>query len=290
MQPGHQGQLRQSGNNDRSSTMRGPPHLMDGTITSQLESNLSRTLSVMQSFMIKKGIIDASMTEDEIQLFLQEEEGKLDVEIPQRATVPITEKQKQGKTGKGNNEMTNLASMSDVTIYKRAVQQLVPGLEQQIYKYVQNVHKSAEVEDQLNNLDNQPRKISSSSDELNSSDESTLANMRVFAGVAVSPKKGNDKVADVSPEEHADQLLLDAEQSKARMLEIEGKDLQVLPNIQNIALMDNNYQIIDAHVEEGLKRKILNFEYVYFSHLLPKNKAREDEGRLEFVTKKGLLS
>ena len=192
------------------------------------------------------------MTEDEIQLFLQEEQGKSCETTPQIMTGMITGSQRQGKTGKGSNETNNLASMSDVTIYKRAVQQLVPGLEQQIDKYVQNVRKSVEVEDQLNNQ----HKISSSLDNLNSSDESALANMRVFAGVAVLPKKGNGKVAaETSPEEQTDQLLLDVEQSKARMLEIEGKKLHTLPNIQNIALMDNNYQMIDAHVEGESEKK-----------------------------------
>ena len=46
--------------------------------------------------------------------------------------------------------------------------------------------------------------------------------------------------------------------------------------------MDEDYQMIDAHVEESLKRKIQCFEYIDLAKLMTKNKANgEDDQHLE---------
>ena len=57
---------------------------------------------------------------------------------------------------------------------------------------------------------------------------------------------------------------------------------------QDIAMIDNDYQMLDSHVDEGIRNKIVNFEYVDFGKLLNKSKfGKEEEGRPEFVMKNG---
>ena len=58
-----------------------------------------------------------------------------------------------------------------------------------------------------------------------------------------------------------DTLLQEAECSKARIREVPGRNYSV-------HLIDEDYQMIDAHVEEAFKRKVQNFEYVDFSKLI----------------------
>ena len=68
-------------------------------------------------------------------------------------------------------------------------------------------------------------------------------------------------------------------------------NIPTLRNSQNVnvVLIDNDYQMIDAHIDKGLRKKILAFEYVDLSKLLNKNRAgKEEENRLEFVTRQGV--
>ena len=45
--------------------------------------------------------------------------------------------------------------------------------------------------------------------------------------------------------------------------------------------MDQDYQMIDTHVDESIKRKIQNFEYIDFSKLVSRNRmSREEDQRL----------
>ena len=104
----------------------------------------------------------------------------------------------------------------------------------------------------------------------------------------------------LTPEQQADQVVRDAENSKAKLLEVAGNVNNVtMPqsellahnrvSILSTAQIDEDYQMVDSHVEDGLKTKIQNFEYVDFVKLLTKNHLlREDKQRLEIVTKDGM--
>ena len=95
-------------------------------------------------------------------------------------------------------------------------------------------------------------------------------------------------------DERAKDLITEAEQARAEMFEVEGKSNPTpvslgLLHKRNIQLIDNDYQMIDAHVDEAMRKKIVNYEYVDLSKLLVKNKnSREEDNRLEFVTKNGM--
>ena len=54
--------------------------------------------------------------------------------------------------------------------------------------------------------------------------------------------------------------------------------------------MDEDYQMIDSHLDDNLRDKILKWEYVDFSKLIPKSKGgwEEEHQRLEIINKNGV--
>ena len=108
-------------------------------------------------------------------------------------------------------------------------------------------------------------------------------------------KKGLDN-KEKSAEERADDYIREAERSRAHMYEIEGRNktgnslvLQHIDKpVQSITMIDNDYQMIDSHLDESLKRKIVSYEYVDFGKLI-RGKSRDDDNWLEFVTRNGSI-
>ena len=119
---------------------------------------------------------------------------------------------------------------------------------------------------------------------MDTSDEYQL-NETPFLGQEVAQTVPTQSTVNAEPTapERASQIIEDAEKAKAVMSGIKGK----LPD-SNIALMDQDYQMIDSHVEESLRRKILNFEYVDLSKLLNHNKPRDEECKMEFISKNSM--
>ena len=85
----------------------------------------------------------------------------------------------------------------------------------------------------------------------------------------------------LTPEEQSDQVVCDAEISKAKLLEVAGKNnLISIPQIVNTtkasnpstAQIDEDYQMTDSHIDETLKAKIQGFEYVDFGKLISKSR------------------
>ena len=65
------------------------------------------------------------------------------------------------------------------------------------------------------------------------------------------------------------------------MYEIPGRSV-------SIAKIDEDYQMIDAHIDDTLRRKVQGFEFVDFGKLLPKFRShKEEDQHLEIVNKNG---
>ena len=65
-------------------------------------------------------------------------------------------------------------------------------------------------------------------------------------------------------------LIKETEKSKVHLIEVPGMCTS-LPRpspLVNVMQMDQDYQMIDTHIEELLRKKILNFEFVDFAKLL----------------------
>ena len=102
-----------------------------------------------------------------------------------------------------------------------------------------------------------------------------------------------------TPEQQADQMVKDAERSRARLLGIPGNNDILTPytgkvavvdsGVVNGAQIDQDYQMLDMHVDETIEKCIQAFEYVDFSKLVSRNKlVKDDDQRLEIVNHNGM--
>ena len=100
-------------------------------------------------------------------------------------------------------------------------------------------------------------------------------------------------------EEPGSKNIPEAEQGRARMYQVPGNselNKQSYPQFNqclataSVSMMDQDYQMIDAHVEESLKRKVQDFEYIDLAKLIPRFRPKhlDEEGqRLEIINKNG---
>ena len=79
-------------------------------------------------------------------------------------------------------------------------------------------------------------------------------------------------------EQRAEQMIREAEASKVRMIDVQGKSdvgkfvpLKTMEAYFHSSMVDEQYSTIDAHVDDVTCRKIENSEYVDFARLLPRN-------------------
>ena len=91
--------------------------------------------------------------------------------------------------------------------------------------------------------------------------------------------------------ETADKLIQQAERSKARMMEVPGTVVNKLANnvdserflnkltgeFMHSMLVDEEYSMVASHVDEHLRRKIVQGSYIDFARLLPQDNAVFDE-------------
>ena len=71
------------------------------------------------------------------------------------------------------------------------------------------------------------------------------------------------------PEDHATQLIQDAEHARAKMMNVQGNEISGLgqPPLIHSVLIDETFVMVAAHVDGQLRDKILQFEYVDFARL-----------------------
>ena len=184
-------------------------------------------------------------------------------------------------------------SASEVTVYQRGVRQDVNAASNQIDDFLNKAHSDTLLQSKYDN-----RKLSSSSGDMDTSDETidvdvsdqqtnnvTIPNLTVGNQPSVMVIS---EVKEKTPKDYVDQLIKDAENSRARIYGVKGgSDAQNL----NVLMMDEDYQMLDTHVDENLRKKIFNFEYVDFSRLIggPRSFRDDEEGqRLEIVNKNGM--
>ena len=80
----------------------------------------------------------------------------------------------------------------------------------------------------------------------------------------------------------SEQMICDAEAARARIYVSPGK--QGMSSL----VMDEEYMVIGAHIDSGLQQKIIDFEYIDFSHLILKDKINKlEDQRFELVVRGG---
>ena len=161
--------------------------------------------------MVKKGIITESMTEQEIKDFLESDQTPI-MEVPTRQSKgpAPTKKINEGlRTSQGKSKaIESRYSSSEETIYKRAVQQVAPDLDKQIDEFIAKARISAAENDNVTS-----RKFSSSSEDMFDTSDETDGNFNLVVGKGTKGTEATGASHDPTPEEHADQLIKDAEAS-----------------------------------------------------------------------------
>ena len=94
-----------------------------------------------------------------------------------------------------------------------------------------------------------------------------------------------------------DLMICEAEAAKARMIPTSGNPYildtgagQVTRPTDHLSMhVDEQYRLMGTHIDQSLKAKILNFEYVDFARLIPKDRiTKEDNHCVELVSKGGV--
>ena len=191
---------------------------------------------------------------------------------------------KTKENGKGKDRIEFNENLSEIMVYRRAIPTVneQTRLEKQINQFLDKTRA-----DNLNNTQEPSRKISTSSEEfMDTSDEMGETNtvpLNISDG-----QHGGTNIAESSeklptPEENAARTIQDAEISKARMFDVPGK-------VFNTSQIDEDYKMIDSHIDETIKRKIQAFKFIHLGQLLSKNRflSDDDSQRLEIINKNGM--
>ena len=87
-----------------------------------------------------------------------------------------------------------------------------------------------------------------------------------------------------------DQMVKDAENARACIFDVPGKHdrFDLNNNFAHSAMVDETYLSVASHVEESIVKKIIDWEYVDFNRLIPRDKVfLEQDNRIEIVNKDG---
>ena len=195
----------------------------------------TKTFELIQNFMIQKGIISNMMNETEFNDFLTKEMG-----MPAKKT---TEKTKQPGPEINKSMDCTASSTSEATIYRQAVQYIALDLDSKIEELLNKTCAESV----------QKHKVSYSSDEnMDTSDETVESD---FNNLLI-----NQSIVDAAPgpscKTPEDQVIRDAEKGKERMFKVPGRTPIYFETVsQSVSLMDEDYQMIDMHIDENMKRK-----------------------------------
>ena len=268
--------------------------------THENDGQLSQTLSTMQRFMLRKGIIKKRMNAQEFQKFLEEEEMEMDnidnlnESMPEINSGETRKVPKQGKSSlKESSKSHCKSSSSEATIYQRAVPRIVPDMNYQIEQFIEGVRLEQSLGRKRSNSSEDT--VMDTSDELDNNHMLNTSNIVQFGNLItdqelmttdhVTPVRQGTGNPKLTQQEQVDQIIKDSGNSKARLYEAPGKVVILTSN--NAIDMDLDYQMIDSHIDEILQKKIQCFKYVEFSKLITKSQSSEDQ-RLEIVNRTGL--
>ena len=266
-------------------------------------SNIEETLDLMQRFMIEKGLIHKPMSGDQMKRFIQRDERpKTSGNFNSNNVCRRTEHVDQDKAGKHDQdyqqcEQGTYKSPSDMTVYRNAVE------------LIDNRNLSSSSEDAIDTSDENLNKDLLSPEFVNTS---VMPITSISIGHSPSkehyhddrphqPRRGEVREREyhngedrppeqISLEDQAERLIRQAERGKAKMLNIPGnvmsssKDNVLLHSV----LIDEGYLSVAGHIDESLKKRILQFEYIDFARLLPNDRViQEDDNRLTLINKGG---
>ena len=198
-------------------------------------------------------------------------------------------------------------SNSKVTIYQRAV----PDKDQTGVNQVSNQRESTSSEEGADTSDEQ---LDAGNKSI-SPDDNQFLNRSFNQNVTVSGKSNKNTAGDeqpstsrgaegrksaervLTPEEHAEKLIREAELSRAQVFETPGNlnvqrnqhnAIDLANNFVHSVMVDENYRVVGGHLDLTMRTKIINNEYVDFAKLLPKDRIQLEEERAQWTIKNGM--
>ena len=112
------------------------------------------------------------------------------------------------------------------------------------------------------------------------------------------PRDNDDQRRRPTYTERAEEVVHEAEAARARIFDIQGKKADITylndkfgkldetTNFMHSAMVDENYLLVAAHLEEGLQKRIIRGEYIDLSRLLPRDTIlEEEENTMQMIVK-----
>ena len=166
-------------------------------------------------------------------------------------------------------------SQSDLTIYTKAVEK------QRDSSSSEELEDIIDTSDELlNPIEITEKQLTTTKDQM-SRDENPRETQKQSKG-------GNERDKSAA-EQHAEWVIQEAEGSRLRVAKAKGNDQEIESKLRQIrmsqefrkthlqlvpvkGMVDDNYMLVASHVEEAIRVKILNNEYVDFAKLLRRDK------------------
>ena len=268
----------------------------------QKRSSRSRdsTFMMMRDVMISKGLIDSDISEEEIRDVLRNNTRSDKSKKKKRRSRAADSSSSTGRSrersyAREDGKKLMRDSPSESTIYRNAVKIYKSGENQnrkstsssegfadtsdELLLPVEDSHGNGEFSQQFNRhcviSDDDRRKLRKHKRQ--SDDERLHYKKRRRESYSRRDDRSRSPLPQDYIEENdlrADQVIKEAEHSKARMFNVPGKSRHKFefdcdnPFVHS-AMVDQKFLIVAVHIKEGLRRKIQNFEYVDFAKLLP---------------------
>ena len=227
---------------------------------------------------------------------------------------PESRKRKRGKSSCCSEHYPD-KSMSEVTLYQRAIPSVVDYVDDNASSNKRFNIKSSDYENLRERVD-RIQISSSSGDFVNTSDEIDNAVANELSERFITDCQMNDKLdmpstskvsrfepdlpagIDQRRDELAKAKLRETEAAKEATYQVPGElrkwgigpefNFDLSRDYVHSAMVDEDYLLVSAHVDESTQRKIANQEFIDFSKLIPRDRILvEEESCLELVNKGG---
>ena len=182
---------------------------------------------------------------------------------------------------------------SDTTIYKPAIEPA--NKEKTTNRYSSSSDEVIDTSDEFVDENNPMNGIQETNAPMSSNLPNPIADLisvynRHREERDAQPGTSRQHKSQPNPDERADQMVREAETSKIRMLDVKGKSdnqhdndrqaqfARLADSFFHSSLVDETYNVIDSHVDENTRKKILNGEFVEFERLLPRVRSGNASG------------
>ena len=181
-------------------------------------------------------------------------------------------------------EINTRFSGSETTVYRNAVQ----PVQLQLNKGDKRISSSSE-EEQVNTSDEM---FEETNDQfINNFIQGVRADEYGGHGNEDEGATGGERRPNAGVD-RARQLVKEAENAKAKMFRTPGKDaneIEILRSMLQALLVDEKYLMVGSHVDDTIKRKIMNNEYIDFARLLSRDRAgMEEDAPMKMVNRNGV--